>query len=161
MVKIKSWKKTKTQGFLFFANTFVKAISMPKKIPPIADNISPNVGLVKKAAKFQPSPHNTNAPNKQATDAHIAGIDGFSLAKRNIIIGTAMQDILSKNVFLAGVVSFKPINWNKYAAPKMRPAGIQIQYDLLISLNPLVIRINTNIAIQERRPLTATSSAGE
>ena len=113
MVKITNWKKTKTQGFLFFANTFVKAISIPKKIPPIAEKISPNVGLVKKAAKFQPSPHNTNAPRIQATDAHIAGIDGFSLANKNIIIGTAIHDILSKKVFFAGVVSFKPINWNK------------------------------------------------
>ncbi len=113
MVRITNWKKTKTNGFLFFANTFVNAISIPKKMPPIIDKISPTVGLVNKAAKFHPSPHNTNAPNKQATDAHIAGIEGFSLAKRNIIIGTAMQDILSKKVFFAGVVSFKPINCNK------------------------------------------------
>ena len=113
IVSITSWKKTKTNGFLFLANTLVKAISTPKKIPPIQDKISPNVGLVNIAAKFQPSPHNTNAPNKQATDAHIAGMDGFSLAKMNIIIGTAIHDILSKKVFFAGVVPSNPINWNK------------------------------------------------
>ena len=134
---------------------------MPKKIPPIQDKISPTVGLVNIAAKFQPSPHNTNAPNKHAMDAHIAGIDGFSLAKMNIIIGTAIHDMLSKKVFFAGVVSFKPMNWKRYAAPKMRPAGIQIQYDLLTSLNPFVMRINTSIASQDNKPLIATSNAGE
>ena len=77
------------------------------------------------------------------------------------MIGTATHDMLSKNVFFAGVVVSNPINWNKYAAPNIRPAGMHIRYDLLISLNPLVINININIAMQDKSPLIATSKAGE
>ena len=130
-------------------------------MPPMQDKISPTVGLVNIAVKSQPFPHKMNAPKTQAMDATIEAHDGFSLVKISMQIGTAMQDILSRKVFFAGVVSFKPMNWNKYAAPKIRPAGIHIQYDLLRSLNPFVIRMNINIATQDKRPLIATSKAGE
>ena len=95
------------------ANTFVIAISMPKKMPPIADKISPNVGLVNIAEKSQPLPHNINAPNKHIPADNIVIHEGFSFIKINIHTGTAMQENVSKNVFFAGVVVSNPINWNR------------------------------------------------
>ena len=86
------------------ANTLVNAISIPKNIPPIADNISPIVGAVNIPEKSQPFPHNTNEPIRHAKAANIADHDGFSLTRINIVRGTAIQDMLSKNVFFAGDV---------------------------------------------------------
>ena len=96
-------------------------------MPPIAERISPIVGLVNISEKSHPLPHKTNDPNKHAKAATIDVIVGFSLTKINIINGTAIQDILSKKVFFAGVVVSNPINWNKYAAPRKRPAGMHIR----------------------------------
>ena len=108
-----NWKKTNTREFLPLANTLVNAISMPKKIPPIHERISPNVGAENKAEKLKPFPHNTNAPRTHTTEAMIEESDGFSLVRMNKTTGTAMQEKLSKKVFLAGVVESNPINWNK------------------------------------------------
>ena len=120
MVKITSWKKTYTTGFLPLANTLVKAISMPKKTPPIAENISPIVGVVNIAEKSQPFPHKTKAPRRHAKAAKTADHDGFSLTRINIVKGTAIQEMLSKNVFLAGVVPSNPMNWNRYRRVPLR-----------------------------------------
>ena len=144
-----------------FANTLVKAISIPKNTPPIQDKISPIVGVVNKAVKLNPLPHKMNAPNTQTKEAIIEEIDGFSLVKMKMVIGTAIQEKLSKKVFLAGVVESSPINWNRYAAPKIRPAGIQIQYDLFKSFKSPFNKMMKYMARQDKAPLTPTSKAGE
>ena len=134
---------------------------MPKKTPPIAEKISPMVGAVNIAEKSQPFPHKINAPIKTMTiDTSVIHV-GFSLTKINMQIGTAIQERVSKNVFLAGVVDSNPMNWNRYAAPNIIPAGKAIQYFLLKSLNPPVNKMKKNIAITPSKPLTATSKAGE
>ena len=83
---------------------------MPKKIPPIADKMSPMVGEVNIAEKSQPLPHKINEPTTQKIAAKMDAIVGFSLININMQIGTAMQDNDSKKVFLAGVVVSSPMN---------------------------------------------------
>ena len=74
-------------------------------------------------------------------------------------IGIVIQETFSKNVFLEGSVYFNPTNWKIYAAAKIKPAGIQIRYDLLTFLKPLLI--NKAIAITAKRPRNAVRIPGE
>ena len=113
MVNISNWKKTYTQAFFPFANTLVKAISIPKKIPPMEDKISPTVGLVNMEEKSHPFPHKIKEPAMQNVAAKIEAIVGFSLTNKNMHNGTATQDNDSKKVFFAGVVVSNPMNWSR------------------------------------------------
>ena len=92
------------------ANTLVKAISIPKNIPPMQERMSPIVGAVNKAEKLKPLPHKTKAPKTQTIEAITDDKVGFSFVRINKTIGTAIQEKLSRKVFLAGVVESSPIN---------------------------------------------------
>ena len=147
-------------GSLSLQNTLVNAISRPKNNPPIADNPSPkSEPLLKKCKKSKPLPTKNNEPITHINADTMLYHVGFSLMNKNINRGMVMHDMFSKNVFLEATVYFNPTNWNIYAAAKKIPAGIQIKYDLLIFLKPLLIK--AAIAIIENSPRIAIKIPGE
>ena len=111
-VKITNWKKTYNNGSLSLQNTLVKAISKPKKSPPIADKPSPlKSPLPKNSKKLKPLPTKNKEPTTQINaDAMLYHV-GFSLTKINMKIGIVIHEIFSKKVFLEGTVYFNPTNW--------------------------------------------------
>ena len=127
-VKTTNWKKTYSNGSLSLQNTLVKAISKPKKRPPIADKPSPSkLPLLKKCKKSKPLPTKNKEPTTQTNADTMLYHVGFSLIKINMKIGMVIHEIFSKKAFLEGTVYFNPTNWKIYAAAKIMPAGIQIR----------------------------------
>ena len=148
-------------GFLFLAKIWVKPMLTPNNAPPIAEKISPIEGALNMLEKSQPSPHKIKAPTKQRIQEMIVTKLGFSLIIISKVIGVAITEKDSKNVFLLVDVLSNPINWKRYAPARIIPATMQMRYDLLISLYCLVMRIKTTIANVATNPLAAKINAGE
>ena len=83
----------------------------PNKAPPMAEKISPFVGALNISEKFQPSPHKIKAPTKHKIAAIKELIRGFSLMRKNSVMGVAMTEKASRKTFLLVVVVSRPMNW--------------------------------------------------